>query len=320
MTNLKKIFLTTALFVAPATHCVLTAATPNQNSTAKPDIIVINPLFEYPVAPEDLPDLADKSNYLMEHFWDNMDFKTKSAVDQIALNDAFNVYVAPMQFAGKDNVVKSVGNLIKKLQKNHTLMLQFTMAAEESLYGDRARIWIDEIYIPFLEALDKTKKIPDVRKIRYRRQMRLLKNTQPGNPAPEFAFTSPDGREQKYFPMSTPTIIEFGDPTCEDCRMTRLKMESNASLINAVNSGRVNVLFIIPSADDSWAEHVIGYPANWTTGASDSVDDIYDIRLSPTLYVIDGNGKIIAKNIDVATAINLAIDSAGKINSNNSVK
>ncbi len=61
------------------------------------EVIEIEPLFEYPVAPEEIISLSDKSNWLMQHFWDNMDFKKKDAVNQSALNDAFRVFTLPMQ-------------------------------------------------------------------------------------------------------------------------------------------------------------------------------------------------------------------------------
>ena len=55
------------------------------------EIIEIDPLFQYPSAPEELSSIQDKSNYLVNHFWEPMDFKDKKAVDQNALNDAFKV-------------------------------------------------------------------------------------------------------------------------------------------------------------------------------------------------------------------------------------
>ncbi len=72
------------------------------------EIIEIEPLFEYPVAPEEIVSLTDKSNWLMQHFWDKMDFKKKDAVNQSALNDAFRVFTLPMQWADKVEVDKAV--------------------------------------------------------------------------------------------------------------------------------------------------------------------------------------------------------------------
>ncbi len=103
--------------------------------SSKAEVITIEPLFEYPVAPEEIMNLTDKSNWLMHHFWDTMDFKKKGPVDQNALNDAMKVFVFPMQWAEKAEVDKAVDLLLSKIAKNPTLQLQFTKAAEETLYG-----------------------------------------------------------------------------------------------------------------------------------------------------------------------------------------
>ena len=248
----------------------------------KAEVITIEPLFEYPVAPEEIVTLSDKSNWLMQHFWDNMDFKKKAEVD------------------------KSVASLLDKIQKNPTLLLQFTKAAESSLYSERADIWIDEVYLKFLDAFLKNKKIPEIRKRRYERQMRQISNSLNGSIAPSFDFTTPTGTPGKFQPIGVFTIIEFGDPDCDDCRHAKLRMETDVRFSSLVERGLVNVLFIIPDPVDGWQTKMTDYPANWVTGASDTVSDILDLRLTPSFYVIGKDGKIMAKNVSVDQAMKIA--------------
>lgn len=293
----------TSLKRALAAFAMLAAATA---PALRAEVIEIEPLFEYPVAPEEIPTLADKSNWLMQHFWDNMNFKQKTAVNQAALNDAFKVYTLPMQWADKTEVDKAVDAQLQKLQKNPTLLLQFTKAAEESLYGERAKVWIDEIYVKYLEAFLKNKKIPDARKIRYRKQLTQIKNSMVGNTAPSFDFTTPVGNPGKYEPIGVFTIIEFGDPDCDDCRMSKLKMETDIRFSSLVDRGLVNVVFIIPDPTEGWQTKVADYPSNWVVGASDTVSDILDLRTTPSFYVIGKDGKIMAKNVSVVQAKTMA--------------
>jgi len=276
------------------------------------NIIVIEPLFEYISAPEELEGLQAKSDYLMVHFWDPMNFKNKAAVDQNALNDAFSVFTTPMRWATKDVALAQVDELIKKLQKNPTLLYQFTRAAEEILYGPRATVYIDEIYLKFLEAIVKNKKIDPTRKTRYADQYKRLSNTRVGERAPEFEFIRAEGTPGRYFPMSTFTIIEFGHPDCDDCNLARLKMETNVALSNLIDNGLVNILFIIPDNGDEWKALTIDYPKKWTVAAAPDVEDIYDIRDTPCFYTIGSDGKILSKNISVVQAIDEALSSTSK--------
>lgn len=271
------------------------------------DVITIEPLFEYPVAPEEIESLVDKSNWLMQHFWDKMDFKSKGAVDQTALNDAFRVFSLPMQWAEKTEVDKSVDGMLKLLEKNPTLLLQFTKAAEEALYGQRARVWIDEVYLKYLQVFLKNKKIPESRKKRYQRQYKLISNTLLGNTPPSFSFTTPVGNPGKFEPIGVFTIIEFGDPDCDDCRHSKLRMETDIKFSSLVERGLVNVMFIVPDPVDGWQTQLTGYPSNWVVGASDDVSDIFDLRTTPSFWVIGKDGKIKAKNVSVDQAMSLAM-------------
>lgn len=270
--------------------------------------VLIAPLFEYPVPPDDMENLHDRSDYLMEHFWDPLDVKNKNTVDQNALNHAFEVYATAMQWADANNVHRSVSTLLKKLEKNPVLLLQMARAAEESLYGPRASMWIDEVYLPFAKAVVKNKKIDNTRKLRFEHQIKTLEASAVGKQAPEFNFVKPDGREGRYFPMSTPTVLYFGDPDCFDCRMGKLKLETDLEFSELVKAGRINVVYIIADPEDNWAEKVSDINPKWAVGGSDEVSDLFDLRLTPSIYIIDSEGVIRYKNITAAQAVRLAAE------------
>lgn len=271
------------------------------------EAIIIEPLFEYPTAPDDVLNLNDRSDYIIEHFWEPLDVKKKEAVNQSALNHAFDVYATAMQWADAEKVRLSVDKLLKRISKNPVLLLQMARSAEESLYGPRANMWIDEIYLPFAKAVVENKKIDKARKLRYERQIRALESSAPGQSAPEFEFTKPDGRQGKYFPMSTPTILFFGDPECFDCRMGKLKLDTDLEFSELVKQGRFNVVYIIPDAEEGWAEKVKDTNPKWSVGSAEDIDELYDLRLTPALFIIDSKGKIKYKNVSPELAVRLAV-------------
>lgn len=271
-------------------------------------VTYLDPLFEYPIAPEELSEFSQKCDWLAENFWTPMDVKNQNAVDQVKLNHAFKVYATTAQFATKDKVNAALDKLMKAMQKNPTLLVQFTKAAEETIYGPRAEVWIDELYVKILRSALGSKKFPKTRRARYEEQLKQLENTLVGGTPAEFTFKRPNGEDAKYFPMSTPTVIIFGDPGCDECRMSKLRMEANVPFSKAVADGKLNVLYIIPDAEPGWEKEAQDYPSAWTVGASDTVSGIYDLRDTPDIYIINGEGKIVAKHIGTLPAIQKAVE------------
>lgn len=282
--------------------------TQTQNQDIDYGVTYVEPLFEYPIAPEELSEFTAKCDWLAENFWNPLDVKNQNAVDQVKLNHAFQVYATTAQYAAKDKVNAALDKLLKNIQKNPTLLVQFTKAAEETIYGPRAEVWIDELYVKILKSALASKKFPKTRRARYESQLKQLENTLVGGIPAMFEFKRANGDDARYFPMSTPTIIIFGDPGCEDCRMACLRLETNVAFNKAVNDGKLNVLYIIPDADEGWEKEVTGYPKTWAVGASDTVAEIYDLRDTPDIYLIDADGKIIAKHIGVMTAIQKSLE------------
>lgn len=267
-------------------------------SSVQADVIEIAPLFEYPVAPDNLPDLESKSNFIITNFWRSFDFKSKP-VGQIQLNHAFKVFSVPMRWATPQIVYSSVDELLKKLKKNPALLYQFTVAAEENLYGNRSEVWIDDVYLKFLNALVENKKVKKERKMRFALQKTLLENSLKGGKLAPFSYTAAAGEKKEFTPEAELTLLEFGSPTCSDCRMAKLKFDTDLKLEELQKAGRLKIVFIIPDAEseDDWQQSLASYPDNWETGAGDELDMLLDMRLVPSIYLIDAEGKVIEKNI-----------------------
>ena len=267
------------------------------------EVIEIPPLFEYPVAPEDIASLTERCDYLVKNFWNAFDFKRKDPVDQYALNEAFKVYSSTMPYATRKEVDLSVDKLIEKISGNPILLLQFCKAADVNLYGPNADFWSDDIYIKFLEAVIKNKKVPQSRKTKYEAQLKTLQGSLVGSNAPSFDFTDVNGNKKTYFSMTTPTLLFFGNPDDTDWRLARLRMDSNFNLEDALSKGKINILYIVPFKSENWKANVSNYNKYWTIGNNDEISTIYDIRLDPAIYLIGSDGKILNKNLSVEQAV-----------------
>lgn len=263
------------------------------------DALVIPPLFEYVTAPEDLPDLKSRTNYLMDHFWDPFDTKEKGVVDQNALNHAFGVYINAMMYADDKKVSESVKNLIKRLKGNPVLSLQFAKAAEETLYGPRADFWADDIYVQFLQNLIDNKKVDAGKKKRYIAQLNLLKSTAVGAKIPDLKLLTQEKTITHLNPTKDFSLIGFINTDCDDCRYSNAKLDISGIINDMIEDQQLDVILISTDTDVEKGN----LPEKWRLLTSENASEIMDLRFFPDFYIIDRNGVIQAKNLDVDRAI-----------------
>lgn len=287
------------LFLLNALMVEVNAQETLPDSVASEDFVVIPPLFDYIEAPEDLPDLQSRTNYLMDNFWNPFDFN-HTAVDQNALNHAFEVYAGAMPYASEKKIEESLNKIIKKIKNNPGLSFQFTKAAEESLFGPRALIWYDKAYMKFLQNLIDNKKISEGKKGKYRQQLDLLKRTAIDAPLPDLSMINVNGTKTALPQASGLTLIEFVGPDCEDCRYSNLKLDISSTVNDLIEEGKLRVVVVL--LDDEIRTN--GLPEKWTLFASPDALKIMDLRLTPSFYVLKDN-KIKGKNLSVDDAINL---------------
>ncbi len=259
------------------------------------------PYFQLPIIPDSLSTLQQRTDYMVQHYWDFCDLKKAfSARDKMA--ESFHTYLTFMPYASADVVYASVDKFMAKIAKQPADVLFIGEQAESMLYSDTAEFQSDELYLRFAQAIADNKKVDKNAKLRYQHQAKILSQSQIGMIAPEFDFPDIMGVTQHFVPDTTcvATILYFNDPDCSDCNMAKLRLDADIKTNRLIESGRVKVVSITPGGvTDEWQLKASSYPASWRIGASEDVDDIYDIRHTPSFYIIDNNGKIVLKNGDI---------------------
>lgn len=290
MTRLRNIFIYLA-----ATLTLSAAA----QTTATTDTIVIPPLFEYPTVPDTITSWTNRSNWLATHFWDNFDAKSKS-VGQIPLNHAFHTYIIPLQYSELPIAQKSIDNLLNRIQKNPGLLVQFAKAAQYNCYDvATAEQIIDDVYIPFVQALLKNKKVPKIHKSRFQAQLTPLLNTRIGEKIHPFPIIAPSGTESTFAHDGKYSLIMFADPTCVQCKTSRIQIENDSRLVPYIANEQLSLHYIVINPDElpeSWQSYTSHYSDKWHKAASPDCDEVIDLRINPSIYILDKEGRLILKN------------------------
>lgn len=263
-------------------------------------------LFQYPEAPDTMVNMTDRCSYVVDHFWDRCNFNHAFTVKD-KLNSAFGDYIQLLPYADANTVHKSVDKLIEKVQKNPAQLLSLAEMAEGYLYSDTAHVLSDEVYYPFVQAVVTNKKIKQADKARFVAQERILSGSQVGMIAPDITFVDKDGNTKKLSEIPSGYVILFiNDPECSDCMIARVRLSADYNINQFIEKGQLNIVSIYPGSakDTEWIEGVKKIPENWIAGASEDIDQLYDLRFPPVIYYLNNRHKILSKSMTVDQLIN----------------
>lgn len=261
--------------------------------------------FPLPKIPESLELLQDRTDYMVEHYWDFCDLK-KSFSSRDKMAEAFDVYISFMPHASAEVVYKSVDAFMNRISKQPADLLFIGEQAEKLLYDKGAPMQSDDLYLAFIRHIIDNKKIDKNSKLRYQHQARVISQSGEGSIAPRFNYVDLLGNKGtlQLDTLKVGTLLFFNDPDCDDCRMARIRLDADIATTTLANNGIIDVVSVYASEpDEQWQSQAIENPKSWLTVAAPEADLDYDLRYSPQFYLLNPNGAIVLKTPNVDTVI-----------------
>ena len=274
-----------------------------QDDTVK----VTTPKFTHPDVPTVIIDPNMQLEYLVKHYWDHFDFADTSYIPTPDITEQAWVDYVDLLFRipHLQKAQEEMKNMMTKSALNSKKLFEyFTGLADKYLYDPNSPSRNEELYIPVLEVMLQTFVLNDVEKIRP--QMRLdwaLKNRM-GAQATNFQFTGIAGQTGTLYQVNTAfTLLFFNNPECTSC-IEHIEGLRRSMLINSLLSERrLSVLSIYPDheVDNEWKKNYAVYPAEWIVGYDPSftIGDKYDLKASPTLYLLDKDKTVLLKDATI---------------------
>lgn len=262
-------------------------------------------LFPLPEIPSEIA-LNERPDYVITHYWDKCNFKSvMSSKDRYV--KAFDTYVDMMKVTSRHATMRSIHLLLEKLDKYPEALLYTAELAESMMYGPTASFPSDEAYLPFARAVAANKKISRAEKARFDEQARIISGSSKGMPAPDLNYIDRDGTSRSLAAdTAAMVIIFFNDPDCIDCIIARGHMAANPNFNTLIDNGILKIVALTPDdVTEEWSSQTDKYPASWTVGAAPDAYDTYDIRHTPTIYILDSQHNIIGKDVSLDELMNI---------------
>ena len=237
--------------------------------------------LEVPVPPMMMEDPQERSEFVLEHYWDNY----KPEVDSVSLEQAFSNWCALTQYASRAVATKS---LLKGYDKAPERILPL---ADKYLYDPNSPMRDEDFYGALMAHTGNAELAA------------LCALNAVGTKAADFEFEDARGRRHRLYDIEAPfTILFFSNPGCHACKEIIDDLCGSPAIYAHMSTGAVQVLSIYIDEDlDAWREYVPNYPKSWIVGFDPSftlrTDDIYHIRAIPSVYLLDADKKVIFKDV-----------------------
>lgn len=272
--------------------------------------------LQLPSVPDTLRVPALRAAYVMEHFWDGLDFRdTVRSCDGRFMEQNMVNFLSLFPHADQASVTRSVRSLVQRAEAERSAFQLISDLAAKYLYEKESPMYNEQYYIVFLESMLRSSVQDDTVRKRTRFLIDAIRKNMPGTVAADFKVVLRNGKCTSLYEMPARLmIVMFYDPHCEHCRTVMSSLSADATLHRLVDEGQLNVLAVYVDGDaDTWQITKHTLPEWWIAGMDTgdiSRDDLYFIIEMPSLYLLDADRTVIMKDALAGDIIKTVTDKA----------
>lgn len=252
--------------------------------------------------PNNIYDPQEQAAYLVEHYWngivlsDSLGSRKKEYLEQAIVD-----YIGLLQSLPKKHYGARILTPLE-LSSGNTL-LSILSIYRSYLYEPNSPLTSDYYYRLILEWAIQTPKISTSYQIQAKELYARLNMNAVGESASNFIYTKLDGGKLHLLNQTYPqTLVLFGTPGCPSCHSVIESFSNNIELQHRIKQGEIGILFIyIQCSLEEFTAEASNLP-QWIESGYDESGEIlnkplYDIKASPTIYLINRAGKVIGKDL-----------------------
>lgn len=257
-----------------------------------------------PVLPDGNIDSLFPLRYIREHFFDNIDFTDERLLRTNMYDTRIHKYIKDYIDKSPDSIMVAVDLILSKaLVNNKTFQYITVMLLNE--YATSKIMGYDAVYVYIVDKYYSTGKafwLDDVGLYRIQAQAESVRPTLLGKVAQPLLLQDVQGQDiPLYGVQSRFTIVLFWSPTCSHCKKEMPKVETLYPEIKALG-GEIYAAYNEVEFD-KWEQWLAEHPYPWINVADKTGKEMmevkYHVDMTPLIFVLDRNKKIIAKKLSI---------------------
>ena len=262
--------------------------------------------FTLPEVPVMLQSVEDRLNFVVQHYWDNFDFKDTAYIHAPDITE--QAMVNYLDLLGRVPAAVSDTCLTQTMQhasQEKKMLDYFVDTFRRYLFDPNSPLRNEELYEPVGRFLATSSLTDGAGRSRARHDLKLIGMNRVGSTAADFVYTLPSGAQKRMHDIRSPyTLLLFYNPDCHGCAETLVAMKTSAILNTSGIMKQVKILAFYPDEDrEVWAEHQNEIPAGWINSYDKDlavlVKELYDLKAMPTLYLLDKDKEVLLKDATV---------------------
>ena len=288
------------LFLILCTACGNRKASDNQAEDIKSDSTKI---FALPVIPALLNTPESRADYLVRHYWENVDFADTTYLDhREVMEQAWVDYIDIMKLVPEETAISAIKQMYKDAGKKKKVFFYFTDLAEKYLYDPNSPMRNEELYVLVLDAMLESSVLDDTEKILPKGRRDLAEQNRPGRQAEDFTYTLVSGKSGTLYGVKAYySLCYYNMPGCHACEEGIKELKQAPAINKEFEAGNLKILSVYPDEDkEEWERHLSDFPKEWINGYDKKLmikeKNLYDLKAIPTLYLLDKNKKVLLKD------------------------
>ncbi len=274
-------------------------------------ILLCNKEIDIPEPPKDengnILDSAFQYKYYKKHYFDYVNFTDERLIRTQFYHPKINRYFKKMIIPIPDTVIKECKAVLKKASVNEEVF-KYTLQLLFNKYNNSEIMGMDKVFVFFAESYYLNGRAHWADSVWLKKVEKRVKEIKPnliGVKAHEIRLLSPNDEFISLYQIKAEyTVLFFYEPSCGHCKKTTPKMKE---LSDKYWEKGVEVLGIYTQFEkEEWIEYIKKQNIDnwinaWDPYNQSNFRHNYDIKATPSIYLLDKDKNIIGKRIDVKT-------------------
>ena len=216
--------------------------------------------FTLPLIPAMLNTPELRADYLVRHYWDNMDFTDTTYINLPDVTEqAWVDFIDILKIVPDTTAIAAIKQMYKMADQKKVVFFYYTDLAEKYLYDPNSPMRNEEFYIPVLDAMLESKVLNDTEKILPQGRRELAEQNRIGRPAEDFTYTLLSGKNGTLYGVKAKyTLLFINNPGCHACEEGIEALKQAPAINKEFAAGSLKILAIYPDEDkEEWYFSVV---------------------------------------------------------------